>query len=79
MRTNIAIAALALICWTGLGAAEDTSTPAPSRLDRPASSTSVSLPAQRTAEPAACAALCRLFEFMGSLERRPPADSVPSS
>jgi hypothetical protein len=34
---------------------------------------------RRTADPAVCASLCRLFEFLGSLERRKPADSPPTS
>jgi hypothetical protein len=37
------------------------------------------VPQRRTLDPVACASLCRLFEFLGSLERRKPVDSVPTS
>lgn len=36
-------------------------------------------PTRQGPDPQACAALCRLFEFMGALERRKPADPVPTS
>lgn len=36
-------------------------------------------PTRRRLDPAACAELCRFFERMWSLEKRPPGPPIPTS
>ncbi len=86
MRTAAAIAMAMLLAWAAsaqatepllpndaaaaIKAAKSTSRADPSAEPRPA---------KRRLDPAACAELCRLFERMWSLEKRPPGPPIPTS
>lgn len=88
MRTAAAIAMAMLLAWAAsaqatepllpndataaaaIKAAKSTSRADPSAEPRPA---------KRRLDPAACAELCRFFERMWSLEKRPPGPPIPTS
>ncbi|MCK6450243.1 MAG: hypothetical protein L6R19_05220 [Alphaproteobacteria bacterium] len=88
MRTAATIALAVLLAWAGTARAaeplppDDAGAPAPIAA---ADSTAVPdpgappRPAKRRLDPAACAELCRFFERMWSLEKRPPEPPVPTS